>query len=299
MLWLTVTISAYFLLAIVALIDKYLISGPIPNPKVYAFYVGILGILALFLFPLGFLVPNSLDIILSLLAGALYIFALLGLIGALQLFEASRIVPAIGGFLPLSTFGLVYLFSGGEKLGIFQILAFISLIIGSILITFEKAKFITLKSLEISALTAFLFSLAFVLSKFVYLTQPFWSGFIWMRIGGFLAAIFFLFSKEVKEELFKKRVSFKPKTAGIFLSNQALGAGAFLLQNWAIALVPLGFLAFVNALEGTKYVFLLIFTALISLKLPQIIKEKISRKILIQKIIAILLIGGGLALLAI
>lgn len=75
MLWLTVTISAYFLLAIVALIDKYLISGPIPNPKVYAFYVGILGILALFLFPLGFLVPNSLDIILSLLAGALYIFA--------------------------------------------------------------------------------------------------------------------------------------------------------------------------------------------------------------------------------
>jgi len=51
-------------------------------------------------------------------------------------------------------------------------------------------------------------------------------------------------------------------------------------------------------LEGTKYVFLLIFTILLSLKLPQILKEEISRKILFQKIIAILLIGLGLSLIA-
>ena len=84
----------------------------------------------------------------------------------------------------------------------------------------------------------------------------------------------------------------------IFLFNQGIGAGAFILQNWAIALVPLGFLAFINALEGTKYLFLLIFTILLALKFPKILKEEISKKILFQKIIAILLIGGGLVLLA-
>lgn len=299
MLWLVVAISAYSLLAIVALVDKYLISGPIPSPKVYVFYVGILGILALCLIPLGFLIPEPLYITMSLLAGAIYIFALLGLIRALQLFEASKVVPAIGGLLPIFTLSLIYFFSGGEKiLGFLEILAFLLLISGSILIALEKEKSITLKSLEISALAAFLFSLTFVLSKFVYLSQPFWSGFIWMRIGGFLAAIFFLFSKEVREELFKKQVVFKPKTAGIFLSNQAMAAGGFILQNWAIALVPLAFLPFINALEGTKYVFLLIFAILLSLKFPQILKEEISKKVLLQKISAILLIGGGLVLLA-
>jgi len=43
---------------------------------------------------------------------------------------------------------------------------------------------------------------------------------------------------------------------------------------------------------------LLIFASLISFKFPRILKEEISRKILFQKILAILLITGGLLLLA-
>jgi len=299
MFWLPITILSYFLFAIVALVDKYLLGGPIPSPKVYSFYVGTLGILALALIPFGFLIPQPLDIALSLLAGAIFIFALLGFYTALRLFEASRVVPAIGGFLPLFTFGLIFLFSWGkETLSLPDLIAFIFLILGSVIIALGKERSITLKSLQISALAAFLFSLAFVLTKFVYLEQPFWSGFIWMRIGGFFIALFFLFSKEVREEIFRKRVSFKQKTAGLFLSNQVLAAGAFISQNWAIALAPLIYLAMINALEGIKYFFLLIFVIILSLKFPQIIKEEISRKVLLQKIIAILLIGIGLTVLA-
>jgi len=295
--WLIVTISAYFLFAITALGDKYLLAGP-PNPKSYSFYVGILGILVLFLIPfVGFSIPETTQIILSLLAGSIFIFALFGLYTGLENFEASRIVPAIGGLLPLFTFGLIFLFSGEkEMLSLWKIFTFILLIIGSILITFEREKLITLKSLKISALAALLFALSFVLTKYVYLAQPFWSGFIWMRIGGFLTAFCFLFTKEVKREIFQRKFTFQKKTGTIFLANQAVGGGAFLLQNWAIALVPLVFLPFVNALEGTKYLFLLIFTVFLSLKFPQFLKEKISRKILFQKIIAILLIGAGLIL---
>ncbi len=299
MLWLVVAISAYFLFAVVALGDKYLLSGP-PNPKSYSFYVGVLGILALVLIPfVGFSIPEISQILLSFLAGAIFIFALFGLYTGLENFEASRIVPAIGGLLPLFTLGLVYLFSyGKEVLTSGDLLAFILLISGSCLIVFKKGKSITSKSLQIAAITAFLFAIAFVLTKFVYLSQPFWSGFIWMRIGGFLAAICFIFTREVKKEIFEKKFTFQKKTGTIFLFNQGIGAGAFILQNWAIALVPLGLLAFINALEGTKYLFLLIFTILFALKFPKILKEEISRKILFQKILAILLIGGGLVLLA-
>jgi drug/metabolite transporter (DMT)-like permease len=304
MLWLIIAISAYFLFAIVVLGDKYLLSG-LPNPKSYSFYVGVLGILVLFLIPfVGFSIPEISQILLSLLAGAVFIFALFGLYTGLENFEASRIVPAIGGLLPLFTFGLVYLFSCGKEVLTFGDLpAFILLIFGSCLITFKKGKSITSKSLKLSVITALLFALAFVLAKFVYLSQPFWSGFIWMRIGGFLAAICFIFTREVKKEIFERKFTFQKKTGTFFLLNQTMAAGAFILQNWAIALAPLGFLAFINALEGTKYVFLLIFTTSLSLAQPLWVKkvglkEEISRKILFQKIMAILLIGGGLALLA-
>jgi len=76
-----------------------------------------------------------------------------------------------------------------------------------------------------------------------------------------------------------------------------MGAGASILQNWAIFLAPLVYVAIINALQGINYAFLLVFIIFLSLKFPQILKEEISKKILLQKIIAILLISAGLFLL--
>jgi len=298
--WLLITISSYLILAIVFLVDKYLLTTSIPNPKVYTFYVGILGILVFLLIPFtGFYIPEISQIILALSAGALYIYALFWFFKSLRLFETSRVVPAIGGMTPLFSFGLIYILSSGKEILSFpEIIAFILLILGSILITLERKKLITFKSLRFSVLTAFLLSLAFVLTKYVYLSQSFWNAFIWMRIGGFLLALgFFIFFPEIKKEIFKKREYFPKKTALIFLSNQAAGAGANILQNWAIFLAPLIYVPIINALAGTQYLFLFIFAIFLSLKFPKIIKEEVSKEIIIQKIIAILLIGTGLVLL--
>ena len=298
MFWFLITILSCFFSALAALGDKYLLSG-LPGPKSYSFYVGILGILVLVLVPfVGFTIPAIDQVFLSLLAGSIFELALFALYTALNNFETSRVIPAIGGILPLSTFGLTYLLSPGKEiLGLQELIAFIFLVLGSVFIGLEESKGISFKSFKISAIAAFLFAFSFVLSKFVYLKQPFWSGFILMRIGGFLVALCFLWSKEVKKDLFQRKFAFQKKTSIIFLLNQVVGSGSSILQNWAIALVPFGLLPFVNALEGTKYVFLLIFTVFLSLKFPKILKEEISRKILSQKLFAILLIGLGLILL--
>jgi len=299
MLWLLVTILAYLILAIVFLADKYLLVGPIPNPKVYTFYIGALGILVLILAPfVGFYIPELSQIILSLLSGALFIYGIFWLNRALRLFETSRVIPAIGGILPIFSFLIICIFSGGKEIfTIWEFLAFILLIFGSVLIVYEKAK-ISLKNLRISAIAAFFLALSFVLAKYVYMAQPFWSGYIWIRIGGFLMAMSFLSAQEVRNELFKVKMNFSKKTAVIFLLNQAAGASANILQNWAIALAPLACVAIINALQGVQYVFLLMFAVLLSLKFPQILKEEISRETIFQKIFAILLIGMGLAILA-
>lgn len=291
MSWLIVIISAYFLFALVSLGDKYLLKGP-PNPKIYAFYVGVLGILALALIPfVGFSIPGIIGILFCLLAGAMYIFAILGVYEGLEKFEASRIIPAIGGFMPLFIFGLIYLFSGGEALGFKEIIAFILLILGSVFIVWDPSKKVSFKSLQISAVTAFLFALFFVLTKYVYLMLPFWTGFIWIRISAFLIALFFILFKEVRKEIFSKKSSFSKKTSAFFLFNQGMGAGAFILQNWAIALAGLAYLSIISALQGVQYVFLFILTMLI-------LKEGLSKKVILQKFFAIILIGIGLTFLA-
>lgn len=300
MTWLLVTILSYFILAVVFLIDKRLLISGIPNPKVYAFFLGIAGIFLLIIIPfINFTIPSTFYIILSFLAGASNIYALYWFLKGLQNFDASTIVPAVGGLVPLFAFGLVYVFSfGKENLSFSEILAFALLIIGSVLITIEKEKFITKKSLKISLLASFLFALSFVLTKYVYLNQPFLSGLVWTRIGGaFAALLFFIFSSDIKTEIIKQKNNFQKKTAVIFIANQAAGAGAGLLQNWAIALAPLAYLAFINALQGVQYVFLLIITIFLSIRFPQFLKEEISGKIILQKAIAILIIGAGLAIL--
>jgi drug/metabolite transporter (DMT)-like permease len=301
MLWLVATISAYFILAIVFLVDKYLLTGPVSNPKVYSFYVGVLGGLAALLIPfVGFSLPTASQTALSLAAGAFFVISIYWFYKAISLFEVSRVTPAVGGFLPVFTFLLVFFLSKGqEQIGFLELLSFILLVLGGFLITYQKDKKISLACLKISALSAFFLALFFVLSKYVYLELPFWTGLIWMKIGGFLLALLFLFSKAVREEIFSRKKALPKKTAGVFLVNQAAGAGANILENFAVALAPLAFLPIINALQGVQYVFLLLFVVLISLKAPKLFKEEISKKAMLQKISATLLIILGLAALAI
>lgn len=300
MLWLIITIAAYFIFAAVFLIDKYLLTGPIPNPKVYSFYIGVLGIAVLLFIPfIDFYVLEPLQLFFAFISGASFVLAILWFFKGLKLFEPSRIVPAVGGVLPIFTFLLVYLFSGRKQtFQSWEVLAFILLVLGSVLITYEKSKKLSLKSFKISIVAAFFFALSFVFAKYVYLEYPFLLGLVWIRLGGVSAALIFLLSPKLRKELFQQKIGLQKNTALIFLSSQSAGALAGILQNWAIALAPLIYVAFINALQGVQYVFLLILAGLISLKFPKVLKEQIAKEVIFQKVVAILLIGIGLVLLA-
>jgi drug/metabolite transporter (DMT)-like permease len=298
MLWFIIIILAYLLFAATNLVNKFILAGP-PEPKSYSFYVGILSGLTIILIPfVGFSVPNFYQTLLCLLSGAIFVFAILGLFEGLERFEASRVIPAIGAISPLFIFALIFLFSGGKDvLGSKEIFALILLIFGGILITYNPTANISLKSLKISVLTSFLFAFSFVLTKYVYILLPFWTGFIWIRIGAFATALFFIFFKEVREEIFGGKFTFNKKTSLLFIFNQAIGAIASILQNWAIALAGFVYLSLISALQGVQYAFLFILTILASLKFPKRLKEDFSKKVLFQKIVAVLIISAGLFIL--
>jgi drug/metabolite transporter (DMT)-like permease len=300
MSWLIVAILSYFFLAIVALFDRYFLVGPIPSPKVYTFYVGILWLLlSLFFIPFGIIFPQRDILFLGLLTGLIRIFAILFLTKSIVESEISRVIPAIGGLLPVFTFLFFFLYlPRTEILNLSQIMAFILLLAGSVLITLKKfeKKFFTFSTLKYPIITAFLFALAFFLTKILYLKTNFLNGFFLVLIGGGLGAVSFLIFPKVRKDILSQKPT--QKVSGIFILGQAFGGLGVFLQFYAIFLAKPGQVPLINALEGIRYIFLLFFVFLISFFNPSLLKEEMRGSILIQKIIAILLIGTGLAILA-
>ncbi len=300
--WLLVAIIAHFLFALVFVVDKFLLSKTVLQPRAYAFYVGILGIFALFLIPFGFTLLPVGQIAASLISGILFVLAILFFYKLIQLGEISRITPIVGGAVPIFTLILTYSFLG-ERLTSYQLIAFFLLVFGGVIMLWPRkdrvsspiGKASLTKKLTLAIIAALFFAGSFVLTKFIYNEQPFINGFIWIRLGGFLGAWLLLFWPGSRQIIFKTTKTIKIKSAGLLVSNKILSALAFILLNYAIFL---GSVTLVNSLQGIQYAFLLIIALFLSKKFPQIIKEQISQKVILQKIMAILFIILGLSILA-
>ena len=293
--WLLIIILAYLFFSVSSLADKLILSGP-PEPKSYTFYIGALNILAVLLIPfVQFGLPNIASLPWMIMAAS--VLGLYSMFIALEKFDVSRVMPTIGAVQPIFIFVLIFLFWGSQSMNSTDTLAFIILLIGSSIISFEKNIRISGDYLKIILFSSLMFSLDYVFSKIVFLNQPFWQGLIWMRMFSFILVLFFLFSAGFRKEIFKKQNLLNKKTGVIFLFGQASGGTANVLQSFSIFLAPVAFLPIMNSLRGIQYVFLFLITLFLSFFYPKILKEKISKISVTKKIISILLIAFGLALL--
>lgn len=301
MSWFLIAILAYFINAINVVFDKYLLSGRISHPLIYTFYIGLLSIFALIFAPFGLYWPGFFQFFLSLLVGAVFLGAIMTYFFIVKRGEASRVAPVIGGFTPIFVFFLSYLLLG-ERLGQRELFAFVLLIAGGILISLEKSRagqIYEIKShvwnFALPLLSAFLFALFYVGVKFIFTHQDFISGFIWTRMGSFLAALLLLVPAKNRKIIFPAIKVLEAKTGVVVILNKTSAGLAFLLQNYAIAL---GSVILVNAMRGTQYVFLLAIALILSKEAPWILEEKIDRLTVFQKSLAVLLICAGLVILA-
>ena len=319
--WLIITLVAYLLNAVAAVIDKTMLKKNVLSPISYTFSIAVLGgVLMLLVIPFGFGIPNILTLIVSLIAGAAFVWALILMFKALEKDDATRVAPMIGGLVPIFVFIFAW-YVLEESLTSNQYFAFIFLIIGTFLISLDfqkhgalswiKNKFgvkskIVLpqirKTLWFALPASLLFGISHVLTKFVYTNTEFLTGFIWTRLGSFLAIMLLLVSiknRNIIKRDFKKNKK-QPKqtksTSIRFLFGQLCGGGGALLLQYAIFL---GSVTLVNALQGVQYIFIFLLVILFTTTLPKLIKEKFTKELVIQKIIAILIIGIGLYLIAV
>lgn len=298
MYWLIVIILAYLFFSLAFFGDKLVLAGP-GSPKLYTFYIGFLNLLVIFLIPFVDLgIPNAMGALWIVLDAIAFVLGLYTMFLALEKFDVSRVMTTLGAFQPILILVFTWIFFGSLITGM-HFVAFILLFLGSIIVSLEKKFTVTINYLLLVLFSSLMFSLDYMFAKLVFLDQPFVQGLIWTRLAIFLIVLVFLFDKELRSLIFAKKVHLDKKTGGLLLFAQSSGAIAGFFQSLAISLVPISYLAILNSLRGIQYVFLFGLTLFFSIFLPHILKEDMSRKVIIQKIISIILIVLGLVLLAI
>lgn len=297
MSWLPIIILSYLFFSLASLGDKIVLAGP-SKPKSYTFYVGFLSIVVILAIPFAnFKIPDINGMMWILLEAVSYIAGLYGLFASLEKYDVSKVMPTIGATQPIFIFALTWIFWGPQELSTSNIVAFLILLLGSVIISIDKNPKLTGDCLLLTLFTSLVFSLDYVFSKFVFLDQPFLEGFIWMRIVSFVLVLLFFFDKKFRKEIFNKQNLLSMKSGLIFISAQCAGGLANILQSFAISLAPIAYLAIMNAMKGVQYVFLLIMTIVFSFFFPHILKEETLKSVIIQKIVSVALIAIGLAIL--
>jgi uncharacterized membrane protein len=287
------TIFQYLVQATVDLMDKFLISTRKIEPVNYTFYTVVTGLILLVAWPWTFAVLPAKFILLNLFSGAFFSLAMFVFFVALSQGEVSRVIPYVFGLVPVFDI-LIARVTGRNSLTTNQIAAMFLLIPGALIVSHQKGEFWG-RHVALKTLSAFLFSCYYALWQYSSQVGPVLNSLIYNRIGAAAVLLIMLALPAFRKKVFTfKKVEKKGSTSFIFLFKQVLGGANFIFLSFLYAL---GTISIINALQGFRYVFLLIFSWLVAKKRSHLITEEYSWNIILQKAFGVALIFTGVIFL--
>lgn len=299
-MYILIALIGFVILGLVSIMDKFILTKRVSAPAVYTFEVSIFSLLLLFLTPF---VSNwniePLAWSLIFLDGFFFFLGLLFMFKGVKESEVSHVGPLIGAMVPFFTFFLSRFFLN-EILTGRQIMAVVLLIIGSLIISFEKSKKHNgiHKGMLWGALSGLFFAGSHVASKYLYGVLGFVEGTILIRVCIGLCGAALLLWPSVRHQIFKKRNEEQArrdkKSLLLVIISIVFGVSATLITQYAISI---GSVSVVNSLEGVRYGVLVVLVFLLSKFNPKLFREEYSRLEIVQEIIAILIICAGLGML--
>jgi len=298
-MWLFLAIIGYFILALVVILDKLIVSKSAQKPIVYTFYSTIFMFGALAALPfIGWGVLHGFgDWIWAIGSGVAFGSALWLFYLGVQEGETSHISPFngavfTGGIFIFANLLLQESLTGGQKAGAI-ILGFACL-----LLSFERSK--KHSGFHVGFLWAgisgLLFAFSHVAAKELYNIYPFWTAFVWTRATTGLVGLFCLCFPSVWHALnhHTEAKSYARKHAGlIIITDKVLSIGAVILLQYAYAT---GIVTVVGAIGGLQYVFMFAMVYLLTKFLPKVFKEYFTKRELVVEMIATALVCIGSAL---
>jgi len=289
--WILLSLIVALLYAIVNIVDKIFIDKHVKNPylaSVISFLSTVIIFCGISFFKTDVFNTNFRVIAISFSAGMVNSICVILYYYTLQKEEVSRFVPIFSlqpGFtVMLSFFILNEAFSGVIYLGI--ILVLFGSFLMSIRKTANKTK-VNSMILFLIILTTILFALKNVLVKLGSLDADIYVINFWFGIAACLMFVIFFYKNRPKN---KKEI----KNSSLLLIADILSAVTLFILSLAIKKGPA---SLVTSIMQLKLVFVFIFSVFFTLFLPKILKEEISKKILLQKIVAMSIIIIGTLLI--
>lgn len=289
--WILLSIIVAFLYAIVHIIDKIFIDSHVRNyylASAISFFSTLLIFCGISIFKTNVFNVDLNIILISFSAGLINSICVILYYYTLQKEEVSRFIPIMSlqpGFtVILSYLILAESFSGIVYLGILFIL------LGSLLMSIRKKvnKYKVDKILIfLLIIVTVLFALKNVLIKLGSLDTDIYVVNFWVGVAAGLMFIMFMPKNWPKNKL-------EMRGSKLLLIADILSALTF----FALALtLKKGPASLVTSIMQLKLVFVFIFSVIFTIYFPHILKEKISKKILLQKIIAMSIIIIGTILI--
>lgn len=308
MVWILLATAGQFLNAIVAILDKFIVTDDrvLPKPFVYAFYsclvtgfwvviyfIGMIpGMAGLGMPQFSNVQPPTIQVVgMSFLAAYTFFFALVSLYNALKEADASDVMPVIGAVSAITSLGMTYLFLGGE-LSLNLLWGVTLLSIGTLLVsTVQFSGKVFLSTIH----SGLFFALHYITMKGLFMETSFDDGFFWTRVTFVLFALSLLlvpsYLKKITEQTRSTSVS---AGALVFLNKILAGISAFLL----LKATDLGEVSVVQATDGLKFVFILFIGIALGKYTPVTVGENgYKPKVIIRKLLYVAVIVVGYVIL--
>lgn len=308
MTWVFLVVGAQLINAFVAVADKYLVTDErrMPKPFVYAFYTSLVTAFWLVIYFFGFIpslrdygVPSfanvkmpTLEVVaLAFFSAYTFFMAIVSLYGTLKRADTSDVMPVVGAVSAISTFGLAVLFLGEYHSPDF-IWGIALLAIGTFLVSHLRFT----NNIALAAIhSGLFFALHYIAMKGMFIATSFDDAFFWSRVALVLFALSWLLVPNYLEIIRSQSKTTSRHTGLMVFGNKILaGVAAFMIlkaTDW-------GDVAAVQALDGLKFVFILIIGLVFAGFLPESVREKDrSFKTVVRKLLYVTIILIGFILL--
>lgn len=299
MSWVVFAFSGPVLWAISVHLDKYLVERFFKESNVavmllFTAFVGVVLLPFIWLCEPSVAAPGLGSIALIVLAGVLYMVAMLLYLQALQTEEASVVAPyfQVG---PLFGYGLAYLVLG-ETLAARQLAGGVLIIVGALSasVRFAYGARMFKTRLAVLMLTCgFAGALAGLIFKIFALNVEFWTTTFWIYVGEAIFGCALLLVPTYRGQLL---ATLRVNTAALLSingSNELINLGGGLGNRYALTFAPL---SIVQAIGSTTTLFVFAFGVVLSLLWPGLGREDLSGRELLKKGLAAVLVAVGVVL---
>lgn len=295
--WFFIALTSTLCFSMIGHIDKYLISKYLRSSGIGALML-FSSMFSIFILPVIFFFERNLftlgpeKILFLIIVGILSFAAIFLYFKALTYTDTSTIIPFFQ-LIPIFGFILGFILLK-ETIPLDSILAGLVIILGVLIISTESGhkKFTFKKSVFFLMFgSSFLYALYEVLFKVIAIEENFLVSFFWQNVGLLISGVFlYFFVSSYRKDFHELIINNGYKIFSLNLLNEALNTAAVILIQYSSLLAPIVLVMLVNALQPS---IVFIIGILITLLAPKIAQENLTKRVLLQKMIAILIIFCG------